>query len=347
MAEISVIIASRGRPRHLRRCVFSLFQMAEPLFELVIVADAAGVAALDDLPFDVPAKRVAFDEPNLARARNLGISVAGGDVLAFLDDDAVAEPLWLARLSAALSGDAVAATGAVIGRNGFSYQTRGEVIDARAVQRAASTPGPHEAVKLSGTNMALTRAALERHGGFDEAFAFYLEDSDLSWRLREERVALVPDARVHHASAPSERRDASRLPLRLFDVGRSLAIYLRRHCDAPADALTAHRADQRRRLLGHMQRGSGEPRDVRRLLRDLDAGISAGLAADLGPVPDVATKGRYQPWLRSAKRPSRLRVTHRLHEKQAFLEANAQAEAGCPCVVLSMTRTAQIGRAHV
>lgn len=316
--------------------------MTEPQFELVVVADPAGLAALDTLPFPVDAKRVAFDEPHLSRARNAGIAASGGDVLAFIDDDAVAEPGWLGALSAPMAQGASASCGAVRGRNGFTFQTQGEVVNATAVVRQSSSPGDGETLKLIGTNMAVSRAALEAHGAFDPAMAFYLDDTELSWRLRTTETRYVPEAIVHHRAAASARRTQARKPLGLFDVGRSIAVFLRRHAghaEIP-QALAAHRADQRRRLVGHMVRGTAEPRDVGRLLADLDRGIAAGMEGDLPDIQPSSGRATFTPWTREIRRPAALRVTHGWNEKRAVLGAAQEARTGCPTVVLSLTRTA-------
>jgi glycosyltransferase involved in cell wall biosynthesis len=50
-------------------------------------------------------RRVDNPERNLSRSRNLGIEAAAGDVVAFLDDDAVPEPRWLEDLVAAFEDE--------------------------------------------------------------------------------------------------------------------------------------------------------------------------------------------------------------------------------------------------
>ena len=117
--RVSVVIVSRRRPALLRRCLLGLTQQDLPGFEVVVVADPAGIAAVQGFAV----KTVGFDEPNISAARNLGIAQAGGEVVAFIDDDAVPEPTWLSRLTVPFSDPAViAATGFVRGRNGVSFQ---------------------------------------------------------------------------------------------------------------------------------------------------------------------------------------------------------------------------------
>ena len=68
----SVIVVSRHRAAALRRCLLALAQQDHPKFEVVVVADPAGVAAAQTLGLRL--KILPFDEANISAARNLGLS---------------------------------------------------------------------------------------------------------------------------------------------------------------------------------------------------------------------------------------------------------------------------------
>ncbi|MEL6702483.1 MAG: glycosyltransferase, partial [Pseudomonadota bacterium] len=87
----SVVVVSRHRAEALRRCLVSLQQVWAVAFEVIVVADPAGIDAVGDMPGVI---RIPFDAANIAQARNLGIDAARGDIISFIDDDAVAEPCW-------------------------------------------------------------------------------------------------------------------------------------------------------------------------------------------------------------------------------------------------------------
>ena len=191
--KVSVILASRERSADLSRCLTALGQVVYPALEIVVVADAAGRDAVSRHPIGKRLKIVPNDLPGVSAARNLGIDASGGEVLAFLDDDAVPEPMWLAHLVAPFADARVdAATGSVRGRNGISFQWRARRIgtDARQSQietddtEPVSFPAfPDGAVMLEGTNMALRRSVLETIGGFDPAFRFLFDDADMALRV--------------------------------------------------------------------------------------------------------------------------------------------------------------------
>ena len=305
---VSIVVVSHGRPGELARCLTGLSQLRYPTFEIVVVACAAGQARVRETALADAIKLAACDEANISVARNIGIRLAAGEIVAFVDDDAVPEPLWLDHLARAFDdGEVVAAGGFTHARNGIEIASRGAAVgpDGREMPIAVDesiptvlTPRPGRAIKLEGTNMAIRRDVLRALGGFDPAYRFYLDDTDLAMRLvgtGAGRVAVVPLARMHHASAASDRRRSDKVARTLHEVGASLAVLLRRHAPGadPAPRLAEERAARRAALLRHMVAGRVEPRDVGRVLATFDAGVAEGLARDLpdlAPIGDGATE---------------------------------------------------------
>lgn len=292
---LSVVVVSIGRPRALARCLTALSQMRSTRFEVIVVADEDGCAVARTLPFGARLILFEQDEPNIAVARNTGISAAGAEIVAFIDDDAVPEPTWAEALLQAFDDlDVTAATGPVLGRNGISLQWGRVAVDAlgrdRRLQECESQR-EGEALKLHGTNLALRHEVLIRTGGFDPAFGFYLDDTDLSFRLMQaaQRCVYVPGAVVHHAFEASVRRTDDRVPLSLFDIGASTMVYLRKHApwDLHAEAIDALEADQRTRLLRLVRRRKLDADAMRALMESLRAGILVGRSRESThpPVP--------------------------------------------------------------
>lgn len=299
---VSVVIVSRDRAQALRRCLLGVSQLRHAPFEVVVVADAAGRAALRGVPFAGHVKQVAFDTANISAARNAGVAAAAGEVIAFIDDDAVPEPTWLGYLAAAFADPSVAAAGGYVrGRNGISFQSQAAMVDGagREVPLDLAPDGitlltarPGRAIKTEGTNMAVRRSVLAELGGFDPRYRFFLDETDLNLRLAERGAvtALVPLAQVHHGFAESPRRRADRAPRDLHEIGASWAVFLARHCpeEQRARVWAEIRARERRRALRHMVAGRLEPRDVTRLLAGLRAGYDDGrgrLPVPLKPLP--------------------------------------------------------------
>jgi hypothetical protein len=287
--SVSVIVASRDRPEALALCLTALGQQRYALFEVIVVACEAGIRAARAHPLSENLKIAECSEANLSVARNVGLSSASGEIVAFIDDDAIAEPFWLAHLiHPFIAPEVMAAGGYVTGRNGISLQWGARSVDPQGWHHEISLEGPDpvvfsgsqgRAVRTEGTNMAIRRAALAELGGFDTSYAFYMDDTDLNMRLFREGLAtaLVPRARVWHRQLASQHRGTNREPRSLREIGRSLARFLSLYCppDQVETAIDSHRGDQRRRLLQHMVAGRIMPDDVPRLLREFDEGCAS------------------------------------------------------------------------
>ncbi|MBB97359.1 MAG: glycosyl transferase [Rhodobacteraceae bacterium] len=309
---VSVVIVSRDRPEALARCLLGVSQLRYSNFEVIVVADKAGMARLWSMPEAAHAKLVRYDEPNISHARNLGIVESSGEVIAFIDDDAVPEPSWLSHLIPPFLSDHVTAAGGfVLGRNGISYQWTAQSVDLTGQAEAIRvdpdrvtllSPNDDRGIKTQGTNMAVRRSWLASEGGFDPGFHYYLDETDVNLRLAEMGclTAVVPQALVHHGYAANAVRTADRVPRDLFEIGASWAVFLDKHCppDWRTRALNRARRTERLRALRHMVAGTLEPRDVRRLMKGFEAGVEEGRARAhrrMAALPEPETDFRRYP----------------------------------------------------
>jgi len=302
--SVSVIVVSRGRAELLELCLTAIGQLYYPSFEIIVVTDPAGVAMVQGKGWGKRVKLVPFEEANISAARNAGIAQASGDIVAFIDDDAVPEPTWLTYLIEAFEDENIAAAGGFVrGRNGISYQWMANLLtrtgkniplDILDISSFSPSPPPGGAVKTEGTNCAFRRDLLTDLGGFDPVFKFFADEADLNMRIARAgaRTALVPLAQVHHGYAASDRRAADRAPTSLFEIGASTAVFLRKHAkpDEIEPALERFRAEQRARLIHHMVSGGLEPCDVDRLMTDLQSGIDDGNVRSFGPLATMNIK---------------------------------------------------------
>lgn len=357
---VSVVVVSRGRPRALARCLTGLSQQYYPNFETIVVADPAGAAEVSAGPFAAQVKLIEFDEANISMARNLGIGQAAGDVVAFIDDDAVAEPTWLTHLTAPFdsAAEVMAAGGFVRGRNGISFQWTAQSVDATGACEALSVdasrtsvlhPTEHRAIKTQGTNMAFRRELLAEIGGFDPAYRYYLDETDLNLRLAAlgHASAIVPLAEVHHGYLPNAVRAASRAPTSLFEIGASKAVFLRKHCPAARHAgiLRDFAAQQRKRALDFMNAGQIEPRDVRRLMAELTRGFAAGQSRPLGALAPIPRPVQgFQPFASRAGTTPVVVAGRRWNARRLRREAARLAGQGQNVSLFLFSRTAMYHR---
>lgn len=346
--RLSVIVVSRHRRAALLRCLKGLMQQDQPATEVIVVADPGGVDAVKGLGAAI--KTAAFDTPNISAARNLGLLLAAGDVVAFIDDDAVPEPTWASRLTAPFEGpQVVAATGFIRGRNGISFQWRASEVDAMGMDHPLEVPAdtvtlragtPQRSVKTQGTNCAFRAQTLRAIGGFDPAFRFFLDEADVNLRMAPLGLtAIVPMAQVHHGYLASDRRRGDRVPLDLAEIAASTAVFLRRH--APDAIGLGHErliADQRARAMRHMIAGRIEPRDVTRLMASLARGWHDGLTREIiarTPLPESGAA--FQPLADLGPRPGALIAGRIWQRAELIARAKQQQQAGRIVTVLCLS----------
>lgn len=356
----SVVVVSRGRAGALTLCLTALVQQDHPDFEIIVVADAPGLRALNSWAEDTGRagwiKTRAFDAPNISAARNLGIAQAAGEIVAFVDDDAVAEPTWLRRLAEPFETSPAihAAGGYVRGRNGISYQWTAQSVDRFGTsapldvtgdQPVALSPTADRAIKVEGTNMAFRRSVLAEIGGFDPVFRYYLDETDLTLRLAAlgGETAIVPLAEVHHGYLANDTRSRARVPTDLTQIAASQAAFVRKHAPEHqrAAALDAFRTAQRKRLIRHLVAGPLDPIRLRALMKGFDAGARDGQTRALAPLPPLphseAPFRPIPPFALTAPVVLRGRVWQR---RKLQREARKLVAAGTPVSVVCLSPTA-------
>jgi GT2 family glycosyltransferase len=183
----SVVVATRERAGQLARALDSLLAQDHPRFEIVVVDNAPVTSETRELIERKYAERVRYvcePVPGLAVAHNTGLAAARGEVVAFTDDDVVADPRWLTELTAPFAADPGlgCSTGLILparlttpaqvlleSHGGFAKGFTPRTYDP------ARPPGdeplfPFTAGRFgSGANMAFRTAVLRSVGGFDPA----------------------------------------------------------------------------------------------------------------------------------------------------------------------------------
>ena len=297
--SVSVVIVSHGRPESLLWCLSALAGVAYQPFEIVVVADLAACAYVGESPYAGRIKLVAFEEPNIAAARNKGVAEAAGEIIAFIDDDAAAEPLWLHHLVSGFKLPEVICTGGYVrGRNGISFQWTARQVDGAGRTETLAAENSNSfipqtkagfAVKTEGTNMAVRRDVLVALGGFDEGFHFYLDETDLNLRIggTHHKTALCPSAEVHHAYKASTRRKADRTVTDLFDVGASTVLLLRKNGHPLEPRCSEMVEEQAERLADQVSRDLMSESEAAGVMQSLEAGFEAGAVRAFGQYPDT------------------------------------------------------------
>jgi glycosyltransferase involved in cell wall biosynthesis len=187
--KVTVAICTKNRAWSLNLCLKSLEPLQFPdgagtaEFEILVVDNAPSDRSTQDL---VKAQRAANyiveRKPGLDFARNCAVRQAGGDYIAFLDDDVTADSAWFSGLVRALAEnpEAGAVTGPVMP---MELETRAQVLfeerggfsrgfgTVRHTQHAIGglTHPCNAGTFGAGCNMVFRRDLLLRIGLFDEA----------------------------------------------------------------------------------------------------------------------------------------------------------------------------------
>ena len=197
--SVSVIVCTRNGSRTLDECLTSLEQLHYPNFEILVVDDGSTDATRQIIQAH-PKARYLFQEPaGLSVARNTGANHAAGEILAYTDDDCVADEDWLTYLALAFRDPRTAAAG------GPNIPPAPQNLAQACVIAAPGGPAhvllsDTTAEHVPGCNLAVRKSAFTEVGGFLPKYHAAGDDVDFCWRLMERgmTIAFHPGAMVWH-----------------------------------------------------------------------------------------------------------------------------------------------------
>ena len=225
-------------------------------------------------------------ERRLGWSRNIGGAMAAGEVVAFIDDDAVPFPDYLDRIAAGYADPGVGAVG------GFTHDTVFDRLDWRHCTCTADglvdinaqpplerfqMPGADPFLYLPGCVMSLRRAVLAALGGFDERLVYCFDDIDICRRVSAAgwRVVSRPDALVYHGYAASGSRDENRVVRDAYPILLCQVVFV-----AGRPGAVRHWAEHWRRLGdAHLAEGRFTAANHARYCARVEQAVQDGLAA--------------------------------------------------------------------
>lgn len=247
--SITAVVCTRERPGPLARCLEALLAQEYPRFRVLVVDNAPSSDATAEVVRRFagrgPVDYVVARTPGLAHARNAALAHAGGEIVASIDDDELADPHWLAEIARAFSDHpaADAVTGMIVPVElettaQMWFEQYGGHSKGRGFVRTVFSPATAQVQNPlfplppfgAGGNMAFRAGVMERFGGFDVALgsgtpAMGGEDTLAFMRVLRAKGTIVfqPTAVVRHL----HRRDIEGLRTQLLGYGVGLtATYL-------------------------------------------------------------------------------------------------------------------------
>jgi GT2 family glycosyltransferase len=203
--RVSVVCCAYNAAATLEETLESLSRLHYPNFEVIVIDDGSRDAT-PEIAQRYPFRLIGTPNRGLSAARNVGIRAATGEIVAFIDSDATADPEWLYFLVTQMEARGAAACG---GPN-LSPPADPEV--AQQVARAPGNPvhvllDNDRAEHIPGCNMAVRKAALEAIGGFNPVYRVAGDDVDVCWKLLErgEKITFSPCALVWHHRRASQK----------------------------------------------------------------------------------------------------------------------------------------------
>src|SRR6185295_4559387 len=235
--RVSLVLPTLDRPQAIYNLLRHLEHQTVAPAEIIIVDQSAlfdeRVASYAAANPRVRHHRIA--ERGLPNARNVGVGLATGDVVLFLDDDSIPDP-DLVRFHAEAYADRE--VGGVGGRVQGGYDSGGTSIgkfresDGKVVRNFGATTRC-DVDHLPGGNMSFRRSVFDRVGGFDKTYggSSIGEETDFCLRARRVGVRLVfePRASLEHLHLPTGGCRAPRFEDWLYWHSHNTVLFALRH----------------------------------------------------------------------------------------------------------------------
>jgi GT2 family glycosyltransferase/DNA-binding beta-propeller fold protein YncE len=197
--RVSVIVCAYNAADTLDDNLTSLERLNYPDYEVVLVNDGSKDRTGDIARAHPSVRLVEVPNGGLSAARNIGLSHATGDIVAYTDADTRVDPDWLTFLvQPFLNSD-------VVGSGGPNVVPADDPPMAQCIARAPGGPthvllDDRIAEHVPGCNMAFRREALLAIRGFNPIYLRAGDDVDVCWRLqaRGGKIGFASSALVWH-----------------------------------------------------------------------------------------------------------------------------------------------------
>jgi GT2 family glycosyltransferase len=201
MERTSVIVPTYNRPKGLTRLLDSLDQQIVFPNEVIVIDDSPSQDTENAVNDWIRSHTKNFDliyrhndqRMGLGASKNQGVALSRGDLIAFTDDDCIADVHWFEGLSQAIRS----AEADIVGAGGIKLPLN---VQGPINRYYNATHNPKTRRSLDGCNSLFLKGPFVSVGGFDEVLHPYPEDTALSLKLAMKgmRFTLAPLAVIYH-----------------------------------------------------------------------------------------------------------------------------------------------------
>ena len=301
--KISVVINTYNRCHSLPLTLAGLERQTYSDFEVIVVnGPSHDETELVLEKFRSKIRVGTCPEACIGLSRNIGIEIAAGDVVAFVDDDGVPRDAWLETIASGYSNEAVSAVG------GFVFDAKNRCIQwavctcTRDGNVLTDTPPPYARYQgkrsdpflyFPGCNMSFRRSCLTAVGGFNEQISACYDDVEVCCRLHDAgyNFSMLSTATVDHRIERNSLRDDHRVHRDLYSFFRDCSIFVMQNREPPRSSeetisiVRRIAADWRSIAEGQLQNGVFTRPEFDRFCSRMEEGIIDGICVGSSPRP--------------------------------------------------------------
>jgi len=218
--KVSVIVLNFNGKEYLKNCFESLKNQTYPNYEVIMVDNASTDESVEYVKKGFPWVRVFQNKENLgfAGGNNAGIKQATGNLIALINNDAVADKKWLEELVKVIT---VSPKIGIVGGKIYYSDPPDRCWFAGGnfylpFGRGAQIQEKKDRVKevdwITGCAILFRGKVIEKIGLLDSGYFIYFEDMDfcLQAKRSEYKIIYTPEAVVWHGEAGTTKRFGSK-----------------------------------------------------------------------------------------------------------------------------------------
>ena len=226
--KLSIIIVTWKDLENLKRCLLSVWTLALPQYEIIVVDNASGDGSKEMVESEFPQARLILNDKNIgvAKGRNRGLREASGELVLFMDSDAESLPGAIEKMvtffdtnpGVTVLGPKLFNTNGTVQLSCRQFPSSVTILarlikkNGRIARDYMMSDWDHNETKevnwVMGACVMMRRKEIMDIGAFNKNYFYGYDEVDLEWRVTKNggSVWYLPSAQViHHYKKKSWR----------------------------------------------------------------------------------------------------------------------------------------------